>query len=572
MNSRPSLFSLGLFASGALAYLPASAQGLPGANLGTPSSGSLLQSNPALNAPTDRHAGDAPAIEAARPSAATPVSGDEESVRIARIEVDNVPERLKVRVDAVVTPYRDRDMTLTDVRNVAIQVTGVLLDNGESISYAYVPQEQPDIADGVVHLRVLRGHIEAIHLKGNQSLVRDSVLQGYLANGVTPAGDVQTAQDQLSRLSELPGIGTLTPLLSPGQTPGGTVLSVSTDAGRRVEGAFVLDNAGSRISGRNRAGAQINVNSPLGLGDRLQAVLYGAPDFLQFNHDSDGGHTLIGRVSYDVPIGVQGARAGVAISRVDYTLGGVYRDLGEGYATVFSLYGSYPLLRRPTANVDVSASVDTKRMSDSLFDLPNPRTAQVLNLQFSGDRQGQLAGLPNALQIQIGASGGRLRNTDDWNVAQTRGNYYKMTTAARFSQGLARGAALDLSINTQHASRNLDGSEKMVLGGPGAVRAYSNDTVSADSGYVASATLNVAVPAVKGLSVQAFYDRAQAAAQKFVRSGANRVTMDGYGAGVTYTLNQRATLNLSHAIRGKSDPLLGDQPRAMTWASAVVRF
>lgn len=570
MTTRPSLFSLGLFASGALSYLTASAQGLPGNNIGTPSSGSLLQSNPALNAPTDRHAGDAPAIEGTRPSAAAPASADEARVRIARIEVNNVPERLKPLVDTVVAPYRDRDMTLTDVRNVAVQVTGVLLDNGESISYAYVPQQ--DIVDGVVHLRVLRGHVEAIHLKANHSLVRDGILQGYLASGVSQAGNVQTAQDQLTRLSELPGIGTLTPVLSPGHTPGGTVLSVNTEAGPRVEGAFVLDNAGSLTSGRNRAGTQINVNSPLGIGDRLQAVLYGAPDFLQFNHDSDGGRTLIGRVSYDAPVGVRGARAGVAVSRVDYTLGGLYRDLGEGRATVFSLYGSYPLLRHPSADLDVSASLDAKRMSDALFDLPNPRTAQVLNLQLSGDRRGQLAGRPNVLQVQMGTSAGRLRNTDDWNDAQTRGTYYKMTTAAQFSQGLARGTVLGLSINTQHASRNLDGSEKMVLGGPAAVRAYSNDTVSADSGYVASATLNVAVPVVKGLSVQAFYDRAQAAAQKFVRSGANRVTMDGYGAGVTYTISQRATLSLSHAIRGKNDPLLGDQPRAMTWASAVIRF
>ncbi|MFV8104405.1 POTRA domain-containing protein, partial [Enterobacter cloacae complex sp.6730515] len=89
-------------------------------------------------------------------------------MRIARIEVDNVPERLKPLVDAVVAPYRDRDMTLTDVRNVAVQVTGVLLDNGESISYAYVPEQ--DMVDGILHLRVLRGHVEAIHLKGNRSL------------------------------------------------------------------------------------------------------------------------------------------------------------------------------------------------------------------------------------------------------------------------------------------------------------------------------------------------------------------------------------------------------------------
>ena len=228
MDTRSSLLSLGLFASGALSYLPASAQSLPGGNLGTPSSGSLLQSNPTLNAPIDRHVGDAPAIEGTRPQAATPAATDEEHVRIARIEVDNVPERLKPLVDAIVAPYRDRDMTLTDVRNVAVQVTGVLLDNGESISYAYVPEQ--DMVDGVVHLRVLRGHVEAIHLKGNRSLVRDRVLQSYLASGITLTGDVQTAQDQLTRLSELPGVGTLTPVLSPGQTPGGTVLSVSTEA------------------------------------------------------------------------------------------------------------------------------------------------------------------------------------------------------------------------------------------------------------------------------------------------------------------------------------------------------
>lgn len=572
MKTRPSLLALGLFASGAFSPGSTSAQGLPNGAIGTPSSGSLLQSNPVLNAPTDRHVGDTPAIESARPSAVGSTADDEDRVHVAHIEVDNVPERLKPRVDALVAPYRDRDMTLTDVRNVAVQVTGVLLDNGETISYAYVPQAQPDIADGVVHLRVLRGHVEAVRLKANHSLVRDRVLQGYLARGVTPSGDVQAAQDQLARVSELPGVGTLTPILSPGQTLGGTVVSVDADASTRMEGALVLDNAGSRISGRNRAGAQINVNSPLGWGDRLQAVLYGAPDFLQFNHDSDGGRTLIGRVSYDAPIGVRGARAGAAISRVDYTLGGLYRDLGEGYATVLSLYGSYPLLRGRASNVDISASLDAKRMSDALFDLPNPRSAQVLNLQLSGDHQGRLAGLPNVLQYQIGTSAGRLRNTDDWNGAQTRGTYYKMTASAKLSQSVARGMYVDVSANTQHASRNLDGSEKMVLGGPGAVRAYSNDTASADSGYVVSAALNVAVPKVNGLTVQVFYDRAQAAVQKFVRNGANRVTMDGYGAGASYVMGKRATLSLSYAIRGKNDPLLGDQPRAMTWASAVLRF
>lgn len=461
-------------------------------------------------------------------------------------------------------------MTLTDVRNVAILVTNVLLDNGESISYAYVPQQQ--IVDGVVRLNILRGHVEAIQLRRNGSLVSDRAVQRYLAPGLSPEGDLQTAQDQLTRLSELPGMGDITPMLSPGQTSGGTVLTVDTAAGERLNGAFVVDNAGSRVSGRNRIGAQVNVNSPLGLGDRFQAVLYGAPDFLQFNHDSDGGKTLISRVSYDIPVGTQGARAGMAVSRVNYTLGGLYSDLGDGNATVYSLYGSIPLVRAQSDNVDLGANIDYKRLTDTLFDEPNPRSASVISTQLSGSRQSRLAGLPYILQYQFGVTGGDLHNEDAWNGAQTRGTYVKATQYAKYTQVLYRGLYADLSIQAQQSSRNLDGSEKMTLGGPSAVRAYSNDTVSADGGHLASVQLNAVVPYVAGLTAQVFYDRARATVQKFVSRGANAVTMGGYGFGLNYSLAKRVELNLTHARRMGNHPLLGAQHRAMTWFSTVVRF
>ncbi|MGM3278072.1 ShlB/FhaC/HecB family hemolysin secretion/activation protein [Ralstonia sp. 24A2] len=550
--------------------LPAAAQNAPPAGTRLPSSGSLLQSNPVLNAPTEPQGGDEVKVERARAAPTPEASADQAAVHVARIEVDNVPAQLQPQVDAVVARYRDRDMTLTDVRNVAVLVTGVLLDNGETISYAYVPQQK--IVDGVVRLRILRGHVEAIRLRRNDSPVKDGVLQGYLDSGISPAGDVQTAQEQLTRMSDLPGMGAVKPMLSPGQTPGGTILTVDADAGTRVSGVFVADNAGTRVSGRNRLGAQVGVNSPLGLGDRFQAVFYGAPSFLQFNHDSDGGNTLIGRVSYDMPVGTRGARAGVSVSRVNYTLGGLYNDLGEGNATVYSLYGSYPLVRTPSGNLDFNANLDYKRLSDSLFDDANQRWASVVSAQVSGSRQGGLAGLPNIFQYQVGVTGGDLHNQDAWNGAQTRGTYFKATQYAKLSQVLHRGVYLDLSVQGQQASRNLDGSEKMSLGGPSAVRAYSNDTVSADSGHIASAQLNAAVPFINGLTAQVFYDRARATVQKFVSRGANALTMEGYGFGLNYVLAKRAEFNLTHARRMGSHSLLGQQHRAMTWFNAAVRF
>jgi hemolysin activation/secretion protein len=552
----------------------ADAQGLPALepakNIGLPSSGSILQNNPILTAPPEPPSTGGPRIEGERVAPPAESSADEERIHVARVMVDNVPDALRQKVDAVVAPYRDREMTLTDLRNVAVQVTEVMLDNGESISYAYVPRQ--DIVDGVVRLNILRGHVESITLKRNGSLVRDSTLQTYLDSGVSPSGDVQTAERQLARMSDLPGVGEVRPVLSPGQTAGGTVLTVDAEAGPRVEGALVLDNAGSSTSGRNRIGAQININSPLGLGDRFQAVLYGAPDLFQFNHDSDGGYTVIGRVSYDLPVGLRGARAGIAVSRVNYALGGDYDDLGYGYATVYSLYGSYPLVRARSFNLDFGANLDYKRISDTLIDGPNQRSAPVLSAQFGGDNQSRLMGLPNVLQYQVGVTGGDLHNDDDWNGAKTRGTYLKTTQYAKLTQGLIRGVYLDLSVNAQQASHNLDGSEKMVLGGPNAVRAYSSDTVSADSGYVASIQLNVAVPLVSGLTTQVFYDRAQATVQKFVRRGRNSVTMEGYGFGFHYVIRKRASFSLAYATRAGSDSLLGDQHKSMAWVSTVVRF
>jgi hemolysin activation/secretion protein len=541
--------------------------GLP-RDLHVPSSGSLLQSNPILNTPADPRAADGPKIEGERP-AAQPSPPDGDRIRVARIEIDGAPDDLKRQVDAVVARYRDREMTLPDLRNVAVQVTEVLLDHGESLSYAYVPPQET--VDDVVRLRILRGHVESIQLQTNRSLVKDRVLRAYLQRGLSSSGDLKLAQDQLTRASDLPGVGTVTPVLSAGQAPGATALSVNIDAGPRVEGAVVTDNAGSGSAGRNRVGALMNVNSPLGLGDRFQLVAYGAPDFLQFDHDSDGGYTVIGRASYDLPVGSRGARAGVAVSRVNYTLGGPYRDLSDGYATVYSVYSSYALAHTPSLNLNINANLDYKRMSDSLFDRPNRRCAQALTVQLAGDKQSRLFGLPNMLQYSIGTTLGSVRHGDDWKGAKTRGKYIKTTQSAKLTQGLRKGIYLALSVDAQQTSRNLDGSEKMVLGGPNAVRAYGNDAVSADSGYVASANLNVAVPKIAGITAQLFYDRAQASVQKFARRRRD-VTLAGYGVGVNYAIGKRAALNLSYAMRAGGEPSLDDQHKATIWASTVVRF
>ncbi|WP_157662294.1 ShlB/FhaC/HecB family hemolysin secretion/activation protein [Burkholderia ubonensis] len=570
--SRFRALTLGALSCAALHPFAALADALPvppgDAHGPLPSTGSILRNHSLPELQEKPHRADVPLIER-RPADDAPEANDAVRLHVARIVVDDVPERLRQAVDAVVAPYRQRAMTFAELREVAIDVTRVLLGNGESLSYAYLPDQ--DIVDDVVHLAVMQGKLESAALRQNRSLVRDSVIERYLGAGLDRDGDVRRMQDQLDRLGDLPGVGAIAPELAPGRMPGGTAMTVDTEAGERLTGALIADNAGQRTTGRNRIGAQLGINSPLGLGDRLQGIAFFSPDFLQRNHDSDGGSTMVGRISYDVPVGWRGTRLGAALTRVDYTVGGEqYRDSGTGgHATLFSVYGTIPLLRTPAHTLDVETTAEFKRLSDRTLDIDNPRSVRAFTVQLAGSRYGAWSGNRNIVSYRIGVTRGSLTNEDDWNGAATRGRYVKTTQQFDFHQRLSARTRIHLSLNAQQTTRNLDGSEKMSLGGPYAVRAYDNDMFSADSGYIASAALHAGVPAVPGLGFSVFYDHARATVQKFSRRKL-ALTLAGAGAGIEYAIGKHATVSFSYAMRTTGGP--GNPPKAMTWVSGVIRL
>ncbi|UCF24651.1 MAG: ShlB/FhaC/HecB family hemolysin secretion/activation protein [Ralstonia sp.] len=521
-----------------------------------------------MNAPEAPQASDDAAAKTPVPALTGPEAAQGASFHVSRIEVQDLPDGAQAGVANITATYKDQQLTLGQLRDIAAQVTQVLVEHGETLSYASIPPQK--IQDGIVKLRIVKGRLESLTLGQNKSLVSDKVLRAYLRRAERHTGNLPALQDQLLLLSDLPGVGGVSPLLAAGQTAGGTAMTIETEAAPRADVIALADNAGSATTGRNRIGAQVSVNSPLGLGDRFQAIAYAAPDVLQFNHDGDRGRTTIGRVSYDLPVNASGTRVGAAVSRVDYTLGGRYRDMGLGHANVFSLYANQPLVRTRTRSLNLGATLDQKEMRDTFVGDRNKRSAQVLGVQISGDLRSALGSMPTVVQYQAGASYGRLHNPDRFYGARTNGRFLKTTQSVKVLQGVRPGVYVDLSANAQQTSRNLDGAEKMVLGGPNAVRAYSNDMVSADSGLVASATLNVAVPQVKGLTLQAFYDVAQAKVQKF-NNRSTHVEMSGYGVGASYTVNKRAVINVSVA-RPNGHTNLGQRPSGQVWVSAAIRF
>ncbi|WP_220094841.1 ShlB/FhaC/HecB family hemolysin secretion/activation protein [Paraburkholderia hayleyella] len=493
-----------------------------------------------------------------------------EAIHISRIYVEDVPPELQLKVNEIVMGSQGQELTLNELRGVAARISEVMINGGEALSYAMIPPQK--VKDGVIRMVVVHGHLERVALGKNNSRVSDAVLERYLRHAGTPEGDLKPTQIGVARLADLPGVGAVEPVLSAGETPGGSVMTVDVGATPMLSTALFVDNTGSTVTGRNRMGVQFTVNSPLKIGDRFQVVGYAAPDIFQFNTDSNGGYTLLGRASYDLPIGVGGARAGFAAARVNYALGGVYREKGDGIANTFSLYASQPLLRESNQELSLNATVDYKTMRDSTLGDSNKRSDIVGGVQLSGSRSGTLIGLPNAIQVDVGAAAGRIYNPSKFYGRDSNGMFYKAMENAHFTQVLPLGVLLDVNWSGQQASQGLDSVEKFTLAGPTAVRGYSSDIPSADSGWVASVALSAPVPKVTGLRAQVFYDRARGNLRKFAPPKVDPIiNLSGWGVGLNYTVNNRASMSLSYARPINGQPL-GARPSGMVWVNAGIKI
>jgi hemolysin activation/secretion protein len=138
-----------------------------------------------------------------------------------------------------------------------------------------------------------------------------------------------------------------------------------------------------------------------------------------------------------------------------------------------------------------------------------------------------------------------------------------------------------VSANVQRASKNLDSSEQISLGGPWAVRAYPVGELPSDQAFIASAELRYAWRAdfLPGeVTAFGFFDRAWSDVNRDPRPSDHPNERDvwGYGGGLAWNKSNDFSLRLTVAFRpyGSARPTAdtssGNGPRA--WFQAVKWF
>jgi hemolysin activation/secretion protein len=388
----------------------------------------------------------------------------------------------------------------------------------------------------------------------------------------------QKIERGLMLLNDLPGIEVKSTLV-PGATPGTTDLVIETTEGDVASASVDADNYGNKFTGTARVGATLNASDLSGYGD--QATLRAM---------TSGTGMTYARAAYTLPVGDMGTKAGLAYSKMNYKLGGDFAALnGKGDSGVLSLFAVHPLQRSRNENAYLTASFDNKNLSDDQngVNVTN-KSANVFALGLSGDQRDAFGGGGlNAGSVTL--TGGKLNvdgNTNyaanDAITAHSNGNYAKLGFNLSRLQRIDDSWSWYAALSAQHASKNLDSSEKFSLGGTG-VRAYPQGEASGDSGALLNIEARYSVPTTDwgNLQLVAFLDTGSITLHQSTWAGwqpsgrpnfPNTYSLSGAGLGLNLYRDADFSVRSAVAFKLGSNPGADALGRDSDGASRSVRF
>jgi hemolysin activation/secretion protein len=460
-------------------------------------------------------------------------------------------------LQSITAPYIGRDVSLADLEELAKAITARYKERGYFLAQAVVPVQT--VRDGVVEISVIEGRLGKVDVVvAPDAPISEARVRGFLAP-LQPGEAVNAPAYERSMLllSDQPGVKVSSGLQEGTQT-GTTDLSVEVAAAPRWAFTAEGDNHGTKESGRYRAGGTARWLSPFGIGDNLDMrVMVSNSNALQF-----------GRIAYEAPIGTSGLRAGLGLSRVSYELGGQFADLeAQGRANVLDFSLSYPLIRQRQQNLFLRFGADIKDLTDEMraADFTSKKRVHGLSVGWTWERRDELLGggywasSGTLYHGDLSIRDAQSREFDQSTTGHhTEGGFTKLSFQLSRLQSIMPRHSLYLSVGGQWASKNLDASEKLALGGARAVRAYPSGELLVDQGVIGTAEWRWSYD--EELTPFLFYDAARG---KIVRNptpfdGANSHSLRGYGIGVSWSRPGNFSINATLAWRAGTPPAQTD--------------
>lgn len=452
--------------------------------------------------------------------------------------------------------YVGKEYSFRQLQSLALHLVGYYAQKGYLARIFIAPQ---DFADGAVTFTVIEGKLGTLKFDTqiDASRIDAARAQRFISGRLRPGEpfSLTAVGEAMTILNEQPGIQARS-ALKPGTGEGEIDLVVTATDTPLTVYSLKVDNNATQATGKNQIGASVSLQNPSGRFD--QATLFA---------NASDGVTFV-NADYSLAVGERGLRAGASASSLRYRITETSFDAlrGDGSASILSAYFSYPLQRLAQRSLTVNASLAQKRMTDYAFDQETGnRNLNVGNVGLSGWSVNPWIGGITSYGAELTAgSVDRAANAADMAQDQkgrrTDGRFTKLAWRIGQTVSVAEGWNVLANLRGQVAERNLDSSERLSLGGPANVRAYSVDEAAGDEGYLLS--LNLLHPINETLAAKLFFDYGEITLNKNLWDNwnvgnpglPNRYALKGIGAGLDWMVAKNTSLSVMLAAP------LGDNP------------
>jgi hemolysin activation/secretion protein len=474
-------------------------------------------------------------------------------------------------------PYLNQMLDLGQLEQVALAIARRYREDGWVVT-AYLPAQ--DVTQGEVLIQIEEAKLGTLRLsapeglRGSQEWAQRYFDELLRSGQPLNADDVERAQI-LS--NEMLGLDVVTNFKK-GQAAGTTDVDVRLRDKPAQVTDLLVDNAGSRATGRARLNAAMEWRNPLVGSDVWNLALM----------HTEGSDNV--RLGVGVPLDAQGWRVGASVAQYQFrVIAPEFAALNvKGDVQSLGLDASYPLLRQRDRSASLLVNLDHKTMDNRAnANIISHYSTHAGTVALQGRQTDRWWGDGSTFG-QLGLTSGRVNlngsptQQTDLSGARTEGAFTKLRSTLSRLQSLNSNWTLQLSHSAQWANKNLDSSEKFYIGGADSVRAFPVSEAGGARGHVSSLELSWRLD--QATTLFGFYDHAKVFVNVdnsyALAPELNRISLEGAGLGAQWRATNGLLVKFTWARRLKDNPHPnasgldqdGSLLRDRVWVSALYNF
>lgn len=427
--------------------------------------------------------------------------GDEMKFHIFKINLeDNENLFHEIEKENILKKYLHRDLGSTEITNLITELTNRLIAKGYITSLATI-SENNDVRTKTLNLKIIPGKIEKIIL--NEEKGFDYVKKYFLVNTkkgkVLNMRDLDTTMENFNYLEA----NTMKMEIIPSEIPNHSIIILKNERKEKFTISILSNNYGEdRQNAIWRGGVSVNIDSPLGIGDRLyfsyMTVHKKKPDrsWKKSAETLKPGEILpIGPKGYDPSKGdilpykrildIYNLRYIMKFQDYTFTMGSSRTEKESSFYTGNTIYDFSSISDTFSINLDkilwrnqkskLSLSVGLKkRHNENYLETAtlSKRILSIGDISFNGNTifwRG-LLGVSIGYERGLRALGAE---SDKGKVATTpKAEFNKYTLNVNYYKPIQQKVVYRLNLSAAYSNDVLYGSEKQSIGGVGSVGGY----------------------------------------------------------------------------------------------------